>query len=422
MNIGTSQIDITPEPGIDLSGFAARRQPSTGVLDRLYARALYLSYSEEKLLWLHCDLIGLEHKFVSAFRIWAHEHIGIASRQIILSTTHTHAGPPTLHIQETGTYNSAYVHYLMKRLEETAQQAYCHQEESEVVAVEGISNLAVDRHSATSPQTDPAVAAIAWRRKDGTFIAALINYPMHAVALGCNNRDISADIPGQIAEATAKKLPGNPIVLATTGACGNLNPPAENVSAQQVRTWGEQIADAVIPLLSQAAALNDPILKVTSRNFPISLEVLSPPEIHEYAKSISTDAKSVSEWGDKFQRAVEAWKRTMLHAVARPEHTDTTDAELFLIRIGSIVLVGINAELFSSFTNMLRRQTGKTIYTICYANGVVGYLPDAAAYKQGGYEVNIAHIFYNSFRPRAGSLELLADATVHEIQNIFKEL
>ena len=35
MKVGTSQTDITPEPGVELSGFAARTQPSTGVLDPL---------------------------------------------------------------------------------------------------------------------------------------------------------------------------------------------------------------------------------------------------------------------------------------------------------------------------------------------------------------------------------------------------
>jgi hypothetical protein len=38
MILGTSQIDITLKPGAELSGFAARVQPSIGVLESLLPR------------------------------------------------------------------------------------------------------------------------------------------------------------------------------------------------------------------------------------------------------------------------------------------------------------------------------------------------------------------------------------------------
>ena len=60
MIVGTSQIGITPQPGIELAGFAIRPQPSTSVLDRLSVRGLYLEDGPERLLWLHADLIALE--------------------------------------------------------------------------------------------------------------------------------------------------------------------------------------------------------------------------------------------------------------------------------------------------------------------------------------------------------------------------
>jgi hypothetical protein len=58
MILGTSQVDITPKPGVELSGFAARIQPSVGVLDPLLAKRLYLTQGDARLLWLHCDLTG----------------------------------------------------------------------------------------------------------------------------------------------------------------------------------------------------------------------------------------------------------------------------------------------------------------------------------------------------------------------------
>jgi hypothetical protein len=58
-----------------------------------------------------------------------------------------------------------------------------------------------------------------------------------------------------------------------------------------------------------------------------------------------------------------------------------------------------NAEVFSEFTDMLRLRSDKQIYLIGYANGDLGYLPTRAAYLEGGYEVDVAHLFYGGFRP-----------------------
>jgi hypothetical protein len=70
--------------------------------------------------------------------------------------------------------------------------------------------------------------------------------------------------------------------------------------------------------------------------------------------------------------------------------------------------VGANVELFSIFTEWLRRELGPHVYVLGYANGNCGYLCPQAAYEEGGYEVETAHVFYGGHRFRAGGLERLA--------------
>ena len=108
MKVGTSQIDITPKPGVELSGFAARTQPSIGVLDPLFAKAVFLANVSERLLWIHCDLVGLDREIVLEFREWARQQLGLANTQVVLSATHTHSGPCTIHLQECGRYDPAF--------------------------------------------------------------------------------------------------------------------------------------------------------------------------------------------------------------------------------------------------------------------------------------------------------------------------
>lgn len=417
MILGTSQIEITPKPGVELSGFAARVQPSTGVLDPLFAKALYLVCDKTELLWIHCDLIGFDRAIVQNFRRWAKKELGLAENQVILSATHTHAGPCTIHLREAGEYDAAYVEFLKARLQEVAHTAIRHTQTCELISVEGHLNLAVDRRKTASSHTDPRVAALGFRRSDGPFAAVVVNYAMHPVALGPSNRMVSGDMSGQAAVTLAQQLPGNPVVIVTNGACANLNPPAENVSFAQVNKWGAQIADAVSGLLKKAKSPEEPKLKIVTRVVPLPLEVLDAEGINRFADKALLDAEPLAQWGDKYRRVVEFWRTTLLKN-GREHGNGHHDAELFGVRLNGVILVGANAEVFSEFTDMLREHSDRKIYLIGYANGDVGYLPTRAAYAEGGYEVEVAHMFYGGFRPKPGGLELLAAAATDLVEEL----
>lgn len=409
MRVGVAEVDITPAVGAELSGFAARTQPSIGVLDPLFARCLYLESPGERLVWLHADVIGLPRDFVGRFRRWAGQELGIEPARIMLSATHTHAGPATLLLQEAGRYDAAYVEQLHLHLGLAARQAIANTEECAVVTAEGRCDLAMDRRRRPTAHTDPSVAAVGWKRSDGAFKAVLLNYPIHPVALGSANRQISADLMGQVAAAAARRMSGHPVVLVTNGACGNLNPPAENVAFSQVQAWAGQIAEAVLPALAAAQPEEPAPFRMASTRVPVPMETLTVAEIDRFAAHALQDAIALGEWGDRFRRAVAHWQETMGRQVLAGQVQATRDAELMAVRIGRLTFVGISAEAFSHFAELVRMECGSpAVYVVGYANGVMGYLPTQAAYLEGGYEVETAHVFYLSFRPRRGALEMLA--------------
>src|ERR1019366_4455216 len=116
------------------------------------------------------------------------QRLGLASTQVMLSATHTHSGPCTIHLHECGRYDPAYVEILQERLREVAEAALTQTEDCELVTTEGHLDLAVDRRQQASRHTDPRVAALAFRGSNGAFKAVVVNYPMHPVALGSSNR------------------------------------------------------------------------------------------------------------------------------------------------------------------------------------------------------------------------------------------
>jgi hypothetical protein len=68
--------------------------------------------------------------------------------------------------------------------------------------------------------------------------------------------------------------------------------------------------------------------------------------------------------------------------------------------------------MFAHFAARLRCELGPHVYVVGYSNGGFGYVAHSAAYEEGGYEVESAHLFYNTFRPRRGALEMLAGRAV----------
>src|SRR5512140_2750769 len=102
MKVGTAQLEITPEVGIDLAGFAIRPQPSTEILDPLWVRALYLEDGPERLLWLHSDLLALEQALADRWRHQLEAESGVPWSRVLISTTHTHSGPATIQLTGCG--------------------------------------------------------------------------------------------------------------------------------------------------------------------------------------------------------------------------------------------------------------------------------------------------------------------------------
>ncbi|MGH7951651.1 MAG: hypothetical protein ACREFE_06995 [Limisphaerales bacterium] len=407
MNVGTSQIEITPKPGIDLAGFAVRPQPSTSVLDPLWIRALYLEHGTERLLWLHADLVALDQHLADRLRRRLELESRIPFSRILLSTTHTHSGPATIQFTGCGEIVPTYVAWLEDQFSRAASHAVNNLEPCRLVVAEGQCELGVDRQNFTTPHTDPRVGASGWYRDDGTFKAVFLCYSMHPVCL--QGSQISADWPGETARILSDSLPGRPVALVSSGACGNINPPKTDVTPQQMRKWGRQIAESVVNQLLAASCkmgLKDS-LKFNSVSVSLPKEGWSIEQVEEYRAICLANPAGRREFGECFSHAVETWRSKMLDQLRRGE-SSFIHAELGMIFFGPVAIATVNGEIFSQFIELMSSQNGCSVYTVGCANGMIGYIPSADAYVDGGYEVSWAMLFSNLPRLRKGGLEMLA--------------
>ena len=431
MNAGAAEVDITPDFEVELSGFALRPQPATGVLDPIFAKCIYLDdRNGGRLLWVVADVLALEPALVAGFRAWAGRELGLRPEQVLLAATHTHNAPGVIALTAAGQRSERYVQLLRERMERAAHDAVANARPCDVVAASGTLDLAIDRRNQPTRHVDPTVWSLGFRESGGLrraqssrgpFIAAILNYAMHPVSLGHTERRISPDWCGgasaSLSGAIGSPTGAKPIAIVTNGACGNINPPFHGASREQVFAWGRSVADAVSAALVSAEPMDDPKVSVRSITVPMPLDRLEPAAIDAQADRMVNEVAPKTVWPGPFIRAVNNWRDTLKLLVSR-DGGRFHDIELQAARIGDLTILAANGEIFSRFTDGLRSASGESnLFVVGYANNAFGYIPTREAYAEGGYEVETAHFFYNSFRPAPGSLEMLRDKAADLLQS-----
>lgn len=94
LRAGVDEVDITPQPGLSMFGHGPEGRRARGHRGRLYCRSLFVVDARgESLAWAVCDLgaaSGLLHRRIAERTL---QTSGIGADRLILSATHTHAGP-----------------------------------------------------------------------------------------------------------------------------------------------------------------------------------------------------------------------------------------------------------------------------------------------------------------------------------------
>ncbi len=421
MKIGTSEKLITPEPGIELCGYLLREQPSIGKYDELYARTLYLESHGNKIVWIHCDLIGFSNELAWQIRNAVAKALAIDTVNVVLSATHTHAGPATVFLRKCGDVNPAYVDFLEKTILDGVKDALRNTEDVTMhfseSAVEGIS---VDRtKSAKNSHVDKALPVLAFKRKDGTFKAVFTNFAMHNVGLSSNNRKISSDVAGFAAVRASSLIKGNPAVFLTNGGCGNINPAQVADDYSGVEKAGTILGDSIVSEISRLAQCSGDALSASFTELELPLNIITKEELAKIVENHQRyfDSKEDDFFTRRFREAIRIWSEETSEIIEKKRPLKPAMAYLHILKMGPLTLVGINAEVFSKMAEQLRALTGiQKLYVAGYTDGCIGYVAQSAMYEEGGYAVGDAHKFYAHFALKSGGFEMLRDKIAEKLK------
>ena len=406
MTVGAACRDVTGEPGPEMSGFLARKQPSTEIGTRLFARALFLKKNDESLLWISVDSLGFSQEIVHRIKKTLSEKLGIEPWRVVLSATHTHSAPAAAHLNgPIGEYNENYVEtILMPGLENAAIMAKDSAEECFLVETTSELDLSIDRRGAATKHTEKRVPALGWKRPDGTFKAVFIGYTMHPVC-HCSGL-IHAEWPGAVADAIPEFFSPETVPFVIQGACGNINP-GPNVTTATIPQVGRTIVESVAESLKNAQPTH-PFFAVRARRVAVLLEVHNEAAIDQFVNhQRRPDPAPDDVFGNKFNQAVDTWKSLMLNFLHQGG-SDHVEADVAAIIIGHRAFVTSPFETLSWMNPELAKHTDIDCFAMGYTNGCYNYLAHDAAYDEGGYEPDSAKIWYLNFPMKRGELERLA--------------
>ncbi len=390
--VGVASVDITPPIG---SG--QHRGRSTGAADRLHAKAMVFVQGDRQAALVVCDLCKIWPDLSGPVRDRAAERTGIPRSNLCVAATHTHTGPLYREMLDSLTAK--------------------------------IAQAVIDAHAAVRPVTLHAAAAVqpgvAFNRRfvmrDGTVrfnpgfqnpaierpagpvdhelgillirdliaerpLAALTNFAMHLDTVGGTR--YSADYPYFLECSLRETFGGEFLSVFATGACGNVN--HHDVSGPRPTPGHEGITRKIGRTLAATVQAQLPNLDETQRPaLAVRRRVVDVP-LQQYTEEELAWAERSQQTGEKL--ALLPWvKRLRILDLARMrERSETMPLEVQVLRLGeNVAIVGLPGELFVELGMAVKRTSpfATTLIVELANDASPNYVPNRAAYAQGGYEV-----------------------------------
>ncbi len=407
MKAGIARQKITPQIGVDLTGYVARAGSSTSVHDDLYATALVLDDGATRVGIISMDLIGWDMEQDAAMRKEISAATGIDPHNLLIGCSHTHSGPAVGVLRECGDPNEAAVRRIWSQIVAVAREAASELVDARLSYAHADSDLAYNRRSWViegKVQQSPTSGVTTDRTAEALIIdmagrqpVMVFNYACHGVVLGADNLAISADWIG--AARNALESSGKVgIAMFLQGCCGNINPPRHG-DFDEVKRAGESVA---MPLLSAlpGKAIENARIRVAWEEVELPLLPIPPEEELEQEISFRRSeiekgrAEGASQVNIQISKAMLDWAENALKMANSGGGPESVRVPLQAISFGGLTLATLPGEAFCEYGLAFRKMTDAEVMPVGYANGNIGYIPTAEAYKEGGYEVDGAIRYY----------------------------
>lgn len=387
---GAAIIDITPPPGLAMSGFAARTLPAKGAHDPLTARAVVIGETAVVV----ADVIGIDAAMSARIR----NRCVLPADNVVVAALHNHGGPVSMAGRLSIAADPIYLERLEASCVAAIDKAAAARRPATITVGQGSDpGIARNRRHPGGP-VDASLPLLRIRAADGGMIALVTAYACHPVVLAADNLLWTADYPHFVRRALEEAHPGA-IALFMTGCVGDANTghsahASISLAANPDRSFaaaesiGRKIAGAALgaaeePVSDTVSALNGTVSLAFERR------ETEPPEIlekrwREEALTADPARKSLlGYWAD--------WARDIAPSEPQPLTQRVTALDW-----GGVPIVALPGEIFAETALTIRMGIGaeKPAFVVGFADDNPGYIPPASEFQFGGYEVDEAHRYY----------------------------
>jgi neutral ceramidase len=413
LRVGSGTVDITPPLTIPYLAYLPRQDYFKGVHDPLYARALVFDNGETRLGLICADAIGFANHLLGPGRHFTDElrqrvqrRCGIEPGNLMLATTHAHSTPETLGITRLLDAPAA-AYWLETLLDQLASAVEIACSDLQTCALKvgrgGVAGVGHNRRPAwkglsleeqvAQGRLDQELQVLVCQDEEGQARQVLINFQTHPVTVQVQPL-VSADYPGYATAMVERNLPGCRSCLFMQGAAGNINPVRDTSDFRDVALYGTMVAGEALKLTGWLLGADVPPMQ-DSTLAAASARVTIPPrplpdrgEIEAKLAEARERERQASDAEARWQAGRQAqvlWEA--LDVIER--YSSPQEAEVQVLRVGELALVGIPAEVFTEWGLMIKRESPAPFTFVSeLTNGWVGYLLNPGGFAEGGYEAS----------------------------------
>ncbi len=415
MKVAAKMFNITPPVGLSIGGNVRADDKSRGIHDDLFCNTVYFENEDQEFLFLSFDLLCLMADQCDDIKKRISESTGISTKNIMVNATHTHSGPDTSEIFKTKRHDDAvaYLNNTFSMIAEEIKDIKLKACDCDVFcAVSDVYDLSFNRRlvmkdgsivmnwnpvdpedvKGTTGPIDPALTVFQCVCKSTSKVLAfMVNFTLHPAILVGKDWLYSRDYIHYLTIKLQEAYGSETVVWFSNGAEGNINhlnykDHHQKRGFEEARRIGEKLAEYVKKSLFNKRLLPNK-LKSVSSTVHLPYRQLSN-EIIQNAKQLWDACGGVYP---SLLDGVpdEVYAREILTLAQMDQ--DTLEVGIQGVMLGDVLFVNFPGEVFVEFALEVKRKA-KAAHTVVVglADGYVGYIPNQAAFEQGGYEIKTA--------------------------------
>jgi neutral ceramidase len=394
MKFGIAKDLITPPLKTHMGGYGSLYgKDFVGVHDDLYVKTLLLDDGRQKIVLMTCDLLMHGYELTETISEYIESRHGIPRGNLVLSYTHSHAGP-ALEGYDPGQASPEYESFLLDRMKNCIDRACVNVVEGrmEFGSVEGDWNISrrliVNGQMCSAPNLsgnkDRTINILKLSDTAGQCKALLLNYSCHPVTLA-DTLWISAEFPGRLCQILDTHFYGC-TTMFFQGAGGNTRP---LIAAGPNNTWkccsfeevdGMASAMAISVRNAMDCGKLQPVTPdLAARQFLVTLETeVYPKEFFQKVLDAQGPAATPSSKNEA---------RVVLERYDRTDNTVPLHAAIIRLGEGLYVASLCGEVCLEVKQEVAKVFAGKRLIFVGYCDGTA-YIPDDKLIDEGGYEVD----------------------------------